>query len=53
MLFTLLLQMIFSWLPGPIWLCVWAVIAVAFFIVVLKLLGIILYLIFKFIDLFT
>lgn len=52
-MFTLLLELIFSWLPGPLWLCVWAVLAVASFSIVLKLLGIILDFVFKFIDIFT
>ncbi len=51
--FVLLLQMTYSWLPLPLWICVWAVIAVAAFTVVLKLLGIVLDFIFKFIDIFT
>lgn len=51
-MFTLLLELIFSWLPGPLWLCVWAVIAVAFFIIMLKVIGVVLDLIFRFIDLF-
>lgn len=50
---TLLISLMFSWLPAPIWLCVWAVFSVASFIVVLKLLGIILDFIFKFIDIFV
>lgn len=52
-MFEILLQLLFSWLPSSLWLGVWAVLATVFFIVVVKLLGIILDFVFKFIDIFT
>lgn len=52
-MFTLLLELLFSWLPNSLWIGVWAVLAVAFFAVVVKILGIILDFVFKFIDIFT
>ena len=53
MFFTKLLTQLFSWLPGSLWLFVWAVLAAAFFSVVIKLLSIVLDWVFKFIDIFT
>lgn len=53
MLFELLIKQLFSWLPTSLWLGVWAVIAVALFVVTVKLLALILDFIFRFIDIFT
>lgn len=53
MIFSVLLKQLFSWLPGSLWVFVWAVLAVAFLSIVIKLLAIILDWIFKFIDIFT
>lgn len=52
-MFQLLLQQLFSWLPFPLWLGVWAVISVCTFVLIVKLLIIIFYFIFHFIDIFT
>lgn len=51
-MFTLLLELLFSWLPTSIWLGVWAVLGVSFFIIVVKIIGIVLDWVFKFIDIF-
>ena len=53
MIFVVLLKQLFSWLPGSLWIPVFAVLAAFFFCIVVKLIGIILDWIFKFIDLFT
>lgn len=53
MIFATLLKQLFSWLPGSLWLCVFAVLSAAFLSIVIKLLAVILDWIFKFIDLFT
>ena len=53
MIFAVLLKQLFSWLPTSLWLPVFAVLAAMFFSIVVKLLGIILDWIFKFIDIFT
>lgn len=53
MIFVVLLKQLFSWLPGSLSLIVFAVLAAFFFVIVVKLLGIILDWIFKFIDIFT
>lgn len=50
---SILLNQLFSWLPAGLWLFVWAVIAVAFFSVLVKILSVILDWVFKFIDIFT
>lgn len=34
--FSVVLEYLFSWLPGGLWTPVWAVISVAFFIVLIK-----------------
>ena len=49
---ALLLGRLYSWLPDSLGLCVWAVIAVFFFIVLMKLINFIFDFIFKFIDMF-
>ena len=49
-LVVMLLQRLFSWLPASLGLCVWAVIATFFFIIVLKLVGVILDFILGFIN---
>lgn len=51
--FTLLLDLLFSWLPATLWLLVKAVIATAFFSIIVKLLSVVLDWVFKFIDIFT
>lgn len=51
-MFTLLLQLFFSWLPTSLWIGVWAILAVSFFIIVVKIIGIVLDWVFKFIDIF-
>ena len=53
MWFAALYQMLFSWLPAPLFACVWVVMAVALFSILVKLIGIILDFFFKFIDIFT
>ena len=53
MIFVILLKQLFSWLPASLWLFVWAVLAVAFFSIVVKLLSVVLDWVFKFIDVFT
>lgn len=53
MIFVKLIEQLFSWLPGSLWLFVWAVLAVAFFSIVVKLLSVVLDWVFKFIDVFT
>lgn len=50
-LFALLLDRLFCWLPGSISVCVWAVFAVFFFIVFIKVIRFVFEFIFKFIDL--
>ena len=52
MLFAILLRQLFSWLPGSLWLFVWAVLAVAFLVVIVKMLSVVLDWVFKFIDIF-
>lgn len=49
---SIVLNLLFSWLPSPLKLCVMAIIAVFIFILLLKLVGIILDIVFKFIDVF-
>ena len=49
-LVALLLERLYSWLPGSLGLCVWAVIAAAFFIVIVRLIAFIFGFIFNFID---
>ena len=52
-MFQFLLELLFSWLPSSLWVCVCAVLGTMFFIVLIKFLGIILEWVFKFIDIFT
>ena len=39
-MFTLLIELLFSWLPGSLWFGVWAVMAAAFFVIMVKILSI-------------
>lgn len=47
---ALLLNRFFSWLPGSLFLCVWAVIAAFMFVVFIKLIAFIFGFIFSFIE---
>lgn len=49
---AVVLNLLFSWLPSPLKICVMAIIAVFFFIVILKLVQIVIGFIFKFIGVF-
>lgn len=53
MIFATLIKQLFSWLPDSLWFFVYAVFAVAFLSIVIKLLAIVLDWVFKFIDIFT
>lgn len=53
MLLTALIASIFQWLPLPLFICVWAIVGAVIFSVLLKVVGIILDLVFKFIDIFV
>lgn len=49
---SVVLNLLFSWLPSPLKLCVMAIIAVFIFVVLLKLVCFVLDIVFKFIDVF-
>ena len=49
-LVALLLERLYSWLPGSLFHCVWAIVSVMFFVVLVKVIGFIFDFIFKFID---
>ena len=51
-MFVILLQLLFSWLPPTLWAGVWVVMAVAFLVIMLKIIGSLLDLVGKFIGLF-
>lgn len=51
-MFVILLQLLFSWLPPTLWAGVWVVMAVAFLVIMLKIIGSLLDLLGKFIGLF-
>lgn len=41
-MFQMLLELLFAWLPAGLWICVSAVLSVAFLIIMLKLLTVLL-----------
>lgn len=51
-LLSSMFEFIFSWLPSGLWIPVWAVLAVAFFIIMIKILTTLVTIITKVIDLF-
>lgn len=51
-MFTILLQLLFSWLPPSLWVGVWAVMAVTFLIIMIKIVTTLLELLGKVIGLF-
>lgn len=51
-MFTLLIELLFSWLPNSLWFGVWAVMAVAFFVIMIKILSILLNFLTKIFGLF-
>lgn len=50
-MFQILLELLFSWLPFGLWVGVWAVLSVAFLIVMIKILTVLLNVFAKFIGL--
>lgn len=51
-MYSYLLRMSFSWLPTPLWICTQAIMAVAFLIIMIKILVTLLSLLGKVIGLF-
>lgn len=51
-MFQILLEILFSWLPLGLWIPVWAVLAVAFLIIMIKILTVLLSVFTKIIGVF-